>query len=134
MILRISDGRETRDPTADFVGREVQRVASMPDEFAILERKREEYVQVSAGVLEYRDAGGHFRAAQVPVAPRDVERVFLAFHGGGDAWRGLIAWQPADAMLERETAARSAQRNAPINWLIGIVAVALLLGAIWLLR
>jgi len=91
MILRISDGSETRDPTPDFVSREVLRVADKPDEFAILERAREEYVQVSVGVLEYRDASGHFRAARTPVAARDVERVFLAFHNGGDAWRGLVS-------------------------------------------
>lgn len=130
MKLKSSADGDKRHPTQDEVSNAIQRFAMEPDQFVILERAPEEYVQISGGQLEYRDATGHYRADS-QITEKIAERIFIAFLDGGDAWRGIVPWRSAEEALHREFADRARQRNSPLNWGIALIALLLVGAGIW---
>ncbi|MFN0137645.1 MAG: hypothetical protein ACKVS9_16190 [Phycisphaerae bacterium] len=130
MKLKTSDGGEKRHPTPDEVSGAVRRLAMNADEFVILQRALEDYVQISGGRLEYRDASGHYRADS-PVTVELADRVFSGFLDGGDKWRGLVKWRDAEEELEREALTRWQRRNSPSSWLFAIVVFGCIAAYAW---
>ncbi len=101
-----------------------------PDGFLILAQAPEEYVQFGTGVLEYRDARGHYRATNQAGADEAPDRetlraVFIDYLSGRPSWKTHVShWREVSAEVSRSQPRKS--------WL-AVVIVAVVAALIWFL-
>jgi hypothetical protein len=98
MLLNINDDQFIRDPDTSTISESLANL--LTDEFAILGRAEEQYVQVyhnndGTFQLEYRDGSAkeHFAADPGNIDLNDVQTAFLAYVSGADNWHAGWTWE-----------------------------------------
>jgi hypothetical protein len=98
MLLNINDDRFVKDPDASAIS---AAVADLPiEEFLILGRTEEEYIQVfhnndGSFQLEYRNGSAeeHFAADPEDIDANDVRNAFIAYSENADNWHAPWVWE-----------------------------------------
>jgi hypothetical protein len=98
MLLNINDDRFVRDPDAAVIS---AAVADLPtEEFLILGRTEEEYIQVfhnndGSFQLEYRNGSTeeHYAADPEEIDVNDVRNAFIAYSENAENWQAPWVWE-----------------------------------------
>jgi hypothetical protein len=101
MLLNVNDDQFLRNPDDKTICEVLDHL--MPEQFAILGRADEQYVQVfhnddGTYQLEYRDGSpeSHFALDPDEIDLDDVRRAFLAYARGSTQWHKDWAWIPLE--------------------------------------
>ena len=132
MLLNINDDNFFRDPDKAAI---CDSLSSLPpDEFAILGKAEEHYVQVyhnndGTFQLEYRDGSAekHYEANSDEIDLNDVQQAFLAYRDGAPNWYANWSWEKCefDDDDEEEEASDEVEYNGvmmPSEWVENIIA------------
>ncbi|MGY8767505.1 MAG: hypothetical protein ACKVH8_03595 [Pirellulales bacterium] len=101
MILTINDDKFFENPTEETVRNALTEL--VVDEFAILSRADEKYIQVYYNeeenfTLEYRDGSydKHFAATPEPETCEEIQATFVAFLNNPTSWHESKEWKKVD--------------------------------------
>lgn len=101
MLLNINDDRFVKDPDASAISAAIADLP--PEEFLILGRTEEEYIQVfhnndGSFQLEYRNGSAeeHFAADPENIDASDVCKAFIAYSENQEQWHASWDWERLD--------------------------------------
>jgi hypothetical protein len=95
-------------------------VLSEREEFLILERTDEQFMQAIPNVVEYREGDQQYRFAGSGCDRATMERLLLSYFTDDERWRTMVPWENVTAEL--------AQQSARVNWWNGLVTLVALAG------
>jgi hypothetical protein len=80
----------------------LERVMSGSEEFAVLERDGQHFIQTDGYGLEYKNPAGLYRAEQNEFTLRELTEIFLNYYHGGNACVNAYQWKEVPGFSEWE--------------------------------
>jgi len=119
-----------RRANADAVAAALADVWSEREEFLILERAGEQFMQAIPNTVEYREGDQQFRFTGSACDRATMERLLLSYFADDERWRTMVPWENITADLARE-----GTRATWWNRLVTLVAlVGGAIGLLWWFR
>lgn len=80
----------------------LDRLMSGAEEFVVLERDGQHFIQTDGYGLEYKNPAGLYRAIQTEFTLRELTGIFLNYYHGGNAFINEYQWQEVPGFSEWE--------------------------------